>query len=84
MRLALRTDTGTVYICDEYNPTDGRVHILNNHKYGTFDRDSMDLEFLKVGFPIDAVLYEGVDWPADAQSSSLSDLIAYFSQGTSQ
>lgn len=79
-RLVLQADGKTIFVCDEYYPDDyGRVHLLREGRYGTFDRENMTLEYAKCAVDVTAVLYDDLDWPADL--STVDELEAYFGKG---
>lgn len=77
--LLLRARDMGHFVCDEYNQLDGRVHILRESCYGTFDRDSFVLEFRKVAFDIASIVYEGPDWPSRiAGSKDWRTILSHF------
>lgn len=77
-RLVLQDGTGQLLVCDEYYPSDGRVHVLNMSLFGTFDERTMRLEVRKVAFDVDEILYCENDWPDDMGEFSLDAVNAYF------
>lgn len=67
------------FVCDEYTPQDGRVHILHETCYGLFDRDTLTLDYRKVSVDIASIVYEGDEWPdAIAGSKSITDILHHF------
>lgn len=83
-RLVLRIETHEILVCDEYDPDDnGRVHIVPAHRYGTFDREAMVLEYAKVTFDVAEIIYDQPSWPTYLQGKAPSEIIKYFTEGTS-
>lgn len=78
-RLVLRVETDEIIICDEYYPEDnGRVHMIPVHRYATFHRDDMTIEFQKVTMDIVEIIYEGDEWPSDLTETSHPAIVAYY------
>lgn len=78
-RLVLRVETDELVICDEYYPDDnGRVHMIPAHRYATFDRSAMSLDFNKVAMDVIEIVYEGDEWPSELTETSHSAVVAHF------
>lgn len=76
-KIVMLADGNTPYIADELQ-SDGRLHIMQEHRYAVFNRSDMTLEYQKVEIDIVEVIYEGDDWPDDLVEPSYENIITYF------
>lgn len=76
--LLLRTGLD-YFVCDQYWPHDGRVHILGMQCYGQFIKDSFTLEIRKAALDIEAIIYDKPSWPDAIQNiKDRSEILAHF------
>jgi hypothetical protein len=81
-RLVLEADTKQIFVCDEYYPADyGRVHLMRESRYGTFNIFDMSLEYAKCAVGINAILHDDTEWPADL--TTVDEIENYFKEGIS-
>lgn len=62
--LLLRMDNGTYFVCDEYYPLDnGRIHVLGDHAYATFNVDDFTVEIQKAVLCVVSIIFQAEEWP---------------------
>lgn len=77
--LLLRLVGGSYLVCDEYWPSDGRIHSLKDACYGTFDLQSFIVEIRKAAIDVASVVYRGTDWPSPiAGSKDIPAILSHF------
>lgn len=77
--LLLLLATGEHVVCDEYYPNDyGRVHIIPQSQYGTFNINSMEIEYCKVTQHVLEIVYEDYSWPKGLTAPSADQVLTYF------
>lgn len=73
----LKSATGQYFVCDELH-ADGRVHVVPDHRYGVFTRETMEFDFMKVAQGISEIVYEGSDWPKGLTEPTPQKVLEYF------
>lgn len=79
-QVLLLRHSGGYFVCDEYYPTDnGRIHILGDQCYGTFNVEEFAVEIKKAAFDVSSIVFQGDQWPTPvAGSKDRAAILAHF------
>jgi hypothetical protein len=76
-KIVMLADGNVLYVADELQP-DGRMHIMQEHRYAMLDREAMTLDYQKVSIDLREIIYEGDEWPAEVGEPTYENIKKHF------
>jgi hypothetical protein len=76
-KIVMLADGDVPYVADELQE-DGRLHVMQEHRYAKLDRAAMTLEYNKVTIDLSEIVYEGESWPDGIGDVTYDNICNYF------